>query len=209
MAAYRLMAQRGWGSSLVEAMLALCQAEMEIEDVSGFDKPGESRERLLAVNPLAQLPTLILPEGGVMTESVAIALLLAERFPQAGLAPPPGSAHRPEFLRRLVWLVANVYPNVSVADYPERWVTHDRAELKEAMFAAREVLWREFESRVTLGEWAIGPFSAIDIFVAVMTRWEPGQAWFAREAPALAAIATRIDAHPVLGPVMQRNFRRP
>lgn len=209
MGTYRLMGQKGWGSTLVEAMLALAGADVAFEDVAGFDKPGPSRERLLAFNPLAQVPTLVLPDGTVMTESAAIALLLAERHPEAHLAPPPGSEHRPEFLRRLVWLVANIYPNVSVADYPARWVTHDGEELKARMFAAREILWREFEGRVTPGAWAIGPFSAIDIFVAVMTRWEPGQKWFARECPALSAIAERIDAHPVLGPVMAQNFRRP
>lgn len=36
-----------------------------------------------AVNPMGRLPTLILPDGTVMTESLAIMLLVADRHPEA------------------------------------------------------------------------------------------------------------------------------
>lgn len=119
--AYSVFSVPGWGSVLAEAMLALCPAPARIEDVTGFDQPGAARDRLLRVNPLGQVPTLLLPDGTVMTESAAIALLLSERYPEAGLAPAPGTPLRPGFLRRLVWLAANVYPTFTYGDYPERW----------------------------------------------------------------------------------------
>ncbi|HTW75799.1 MAG TPA: glutathione S-transferase N-terminal domain-containing protein [Steroidobacteraceae bacterium] len=127
---YTLFAVRGWGSALAEAMLALCEAPLRIEEVKGFDRPGAARDRLLCLNALAQLPTLLLPDGTVMTESAAIALLLAERHPQAELAPAAGSALRPTFLRRLVWIVANVYPTFTYGYYPERWVSADEQSLR-------------------------------------------------------------------------------
>ena len=99
----------GWGSVLVEAALVRIGLPYTFEDVAGFDGPGPARDRLLAVNPIAQVPVPVLPDGLIMTESAAILLHLAETYLEAGLAPPVGDPLRPVFLRRLIWLVTAVY----------------------------------------------------------------------------------------------------
>ena len=205
---YELYGAPGWGSTIVEALLTWCGAEFRFEDVSGFDSAGPARERLMALNPLAQVPTLVLPGGEVMTESVAIALLLAEEYPNAGLAPAAGSAARARFLRRLVWLTAAVYPTFSYDDYPERWTVSDQAELQRRVGAHRERLWRLFEAELGTGDWVLGEeFSALDIFVGVMTRWKPRRDWFAVECTGLFAIARRVDGLERLQGVWGRNFK--
>lgn len=204
---YTLFSVPGWGSALAEAMLALCGAPVRIEDVTDFDRPGATRDRLLTVNSLAQVPTLLLPDGATMTESAAIALLLAERHPRAGLAPAPGTPLRATFLRRLIWIAANVYPTFTYGDYPERWVSADAQSLKSSTDALRERLWREFDTDVSEGGWALGPhLCALDVYIAVMTHWRPRRAWFRAHCPRLSAIAARADVHPILGPVLLRNF---
>ena len=204
---YTVFSVPGWGSALAEAMVALCSAPIQIEDVSGCDRPGAARDRLVRINSLGQVPTLLLPDGAVMTESAAIALLLSERHPQAGLAPRPGDPSRPAFLRRLIWLTANVYPTFTYGDYPQRWVSEETKALRTSTDTYRENLWRQFESDVGEDNWVLGAeFSALDVYVAVMTHWRPRRAWFARECPRLSAIAARVDEHPILGAVLQRNF---
>lgn len=204
---YTVFSVPGWGSALAEAMLALCSAPVRIEDVTGFDQPGAARDRLLSVNALGQVPTVHLPDGTLMTESAAFALLLSERYPQAGLAPDPGTPRRPAFLRRLVWIAANVYPTFTYGDYPERWVSADAQCLRASTDAYREQLWQQFESDVSEGGWVLGPqFSALDVYVAIMTHWRPRRAWFFAHCPRLHAIAARADDHPLLKPVLQRNF---
>lgn len=79
-------------------MLAWCGRRYVFEDVSGFDKAGSARDRLLALNPLAQVPTLVSPDGAVPTESAAMGLHLAEPSPQAGLMPAVGHPARAKFL---------------------------------------------------------------------------------------------------------------
>lgn len=195
----------GWGSTLVEAMLAVADIPYDFVDVEGFDRPGPAREKLIALNPLAQVPTLVLADGTVMTESAAIALLLAELSPDAPLAPPPGVPERPIFLRRLIWLVASVYPTFTYADYPERWTT-DTDGLVASVMAHRKHLWRQFEAEVgaphVLGE----RLSALDIYVAAMVNWHPGRAWFDAETPRIAAAADAALAHPAIAAVMARNY---
>lgn len=201
-----LYAVPGWGSVLAEAMLTWCDTPFRIEDVTGFDQPGPSRDRLLAVNPLAQLPTLALPGGTVLTESAAIALYLSEQHPEAALAPLPGTPDRPAFLRRLVWLVANLYPTFTYGDYPERW-TDAPDSLRAATNSHRERLWQQFEADIGPGPWVLGErFSALDLYVGAMTRWRPRRDWFAEHCPKLSAIAAKVDALPKLAPVWARNF---
>ena len=204
---YVLYGVPGWGSVLAEAMLAWCDAPFRLENVEGFDRDGPARDRLLAVNPLAQVPTLVLPDGAVMTESAAIALLLAERCPQAGLAPAPDAPERAAFLRWLVWLVANVYPTFTYGDYPDRWAASAPDELAASTLDHRKRLWRQLEAAVEPGPWVLGErFSALDIYVGAMVHWRPRQEWFGANCPKLAAVADQVDALPKLAPVWRRNF---
>ena len=51
-----------------------------------------------AINPMGKVPAVI-HKGAVITEGAAICTYLAQAFPQAGLAPAPGSAEHAAFLR--------------------------------------------------------------------------------------------------------------
>lgn len=204
---WTLYGARGWGSTLAEGALAWADQPFEFVDVEGFDRPGPARARLLAVNPLARVPTLVAPEGAVLTESAAIVLNLAELHPEAGLAPPPGDPDRARFLDRLIWLVSALYPTFTYRDYPGRWAPSAPDELVARVDAFRETLWLQFETAVGEGPFVLGARpSALDLYVAVMSRWRPRRAWLAAHCPKLHAIALRADDLPRLAPVMRRNF---
>ncbi|THV22249.1 glutathione S-transferase family protein [Peteryoungia ipomoeae] len=204
---YRLYGAPGWGSVLVEAALVQADLDFTFENVEGFDQPGAVRDRLLAVNPLAQVPVLVLPDGATMTESAAILFYLAETHPDAGLAPAIDDPKRPAFLHRLVWLVAAVYATFTYADYPERWAPSAPEELKDRVMARRKLLWQQWETQVQPSPWALGEqFSALDICVCAMSRWQPGRDWMAAHCPKLMSIALKADEEPDLAAVWQRNF---
>jgi hypothetical protein len=92
MAKMRLFGEPGWGSVIVEAQLDWYGLEFDFERVGDLFKSAESRERLSAVNPLAQIPTLVLADGAVLTESAAITLYLAELLGSDSLVPRAGDA---------------------------------------------------------------------------------------------------------------------
>jgi len=206
---YRLFGRTGWGSALIEAQLVWYGRPFEFEEIGDLFKSAEARETLARVNPLAQVPTLVLPDGGLMTESAAITLLLADdAAADRSLVPPPGAPERAAFLRWLVFLVANIYPTFTVADDTSRWISGEapQKELRERFNDYRLRLWRQVESTLGDGPWFLGQrFSALDLYVAVMTRWTPRRPWFA-ETPKLNAIATRTDAVADLAAVLKRNF---
>jgi GST-like protein len=203
-----LYGRPGWGSAIVEAQLVRLGLPYAFRDVGDLFKDEAAREALARTNPIAQVPTLILPDGGVMTESAAITLYLADLTGREDLVPGPRAPERAAFLRWLVYLVANIYPTFTYGDDPARFV---EVEAARAPFRATVDAYGE-RLHAVLGEAAGAPFflgerfSALDIYVAVMTRWRPRRPWFAEHAPRLHAIAIRVDAMEDLAEVWARNF---
>lgn len=199
----QLYGVRGWGSGITEAMLCLADIPYEFIDVEGFDQPDPAQDRLRAINPLGQVPALVLDDGTVMTETAAIALLLADSHP--ALAPPRDTPERAFFYRLLIWLVANVYPTFTYGDYPERWAPSSPTELVAATDRHRQSLYLWLEGQVrepfVLGD----TVSALDIYIAAMVNWRPRAAWFRDNTPKLARIADRTSALPSLALVMRAN----
>src|SRR5215472_7008825 len=67
LAMYTLYARAGWGSVLTEAQLAWYGLPYRLEEVGDLFKDKQAGDKLRTINPLAQLPTLVLPDGQVMT----------------------------------------------------------------------------------------------------------------------------------------------
>lgn len=204
---YRLYHMPGWGSAIVDLQMEFYGLECErIATGDLFDDPGAA-ERLRPVNPRAQLPTLVLPDGQVMTESAAITLHLADVTGRDDLVPGPAAGERAAFLRWLVYLVANVYPTFTYADAPERFVAEaEGAAFRARVLAYRKTLWREVEAAAR-GPWFLGArFTALDIYLAVMTRWSPRDGWFGREVPKICGIGQAAGVRRELAAAFRRNF---
>ena len=205
---YTLWGRPGWGSALVEAQLDWYGLPFAYETVGDLFKDPDAKARLQKVNPLAQVPTLVMPDGSVMSESAAITLLLADVTGSEQLVPGPGAPERQKFLRWLVFLVANIYPTFTYADDPARFVAVNAARdpFRAAADAYAQRLWRQVESEAG-APWFLGErFSALDIYIDVMTRWRPRRGWFEAETPKLFAIVRKTDQRPELKQTWRRNY---
>jgi GST-like protein len=196
---------KGCGSVLVEAALTLANIPYDREEVD-YSTPSPARDRLLAKNPLGQVPTLIAPDGGVMTESAAIVLHLDELAPDAKLLPARGTPERRDALRWLVFLVAAIYPTWTYGDDTAKWVGDAGDRLRESTEAHRKKLWAQMESAAK-GPWFLGQTrSMLDVYISAMTRWRPQRPWFEANTPKLAAIARALDDDAKLAPLWKANF---
>jgi GST-like protein len=208
MSDFILHGRPGWGSAIVEAQLAWYGLPFRQEDSGDVLASDEARTRLRPLNPLAQVPVLVLPGGEAMTESAAITLHLADLTGRDDLVPGPKASERAAFLRWLVFVVANIYPTFTYGDIPERFV---KAEGAGAGFRAEldsytRRLWNMVEGATAAPHFLGERFSALDLYLGVMTRWRPGPKWFAEQAPKVAAAAMRAAEQPAVAPVMERNF---
>jgi len=205
---YTLYARDGWGSAIVEAQLAWYGIDYRRHVVGDLFRSADAREELARFNRITQVPTLLLPDGRVMTESAAITLHLADATGSDELVPGPSAPERPDFLRWLVFLVANLYPTFTYADDPSRFVqvAEARAPFRASVDAYARRLWG-IVGEAAGSPWFLGSrFSAMDLYVGVMTHWRPGREWFASDAPRLAAIANAVDKETRLAEVWRRNF---
>lgn len=201
----------GWGSAIVELQLAFYGLPLRLVETGDVFTNAAARARLATINPLAQIPTLVLPSGEVMTESAAITLHLADMTGRDDLVPGPEASERAAFLRWLVFIVANIYPTFTYADVPTRFVADPAAAeaFRARVDAYAKELWRQVAGAVEAagGPWFLGSrFSALDLYLAVMTRWRPREDWFAAEVPGLLAIARAARQRPGIAAAFARNF---
>jgi GST-like protein len=198
----KVIGTKGCGSVIAEAALILAGISYQREEVD-YEHPTPE---LLALNPLGQVPTIVMNDGSIMTETAAFAIWLDGEHPRAKLLPPAGDPLRAQALRWLVYVVAAIYPTFTYGDQPAKWVGDAGEALRASSNAHRERCWQQVESAAK-GPWFLGDrFSMLDIYIAVMTRWRPRRAWFATNAPKLHAIAIALDTDPRFKPLWDSNF---
>jgi GST-like protein len=201
---YTLYARAGWGSALIETQLAWCGLPYRLEGVGDLFKEETAGEKLPPVNPLMQLPTLVLPDAQIMTESAAITLYLAEATGRSDLVPAPP---RPQFLRWLVFVIANIYPTHTYADVPGRFVAGEKAprafEANVNTYARR--LWEIMDGgqRALVFRCALHGARPIHCGHDEMAAT---RVWFKTHAPRLHAIALAARVAPQIAEVWSRNF---
>ena len=88
---YTLYGKKGSGSASIEAALTLADAPYRNIETASW-KPNAAFQDLLKINPIGQIPTLVLPDGSALSESVAILIYLDGALPAAKLLPRDPSA---------------------------------------------------------------------------------------------------------------------
>jgi len=121
---YVLYGKLGSGAASVHAALEIAGTPYRLVETASWE-PNAAFDELLAVNPIGQIPTLKLPDGSALSESAAILIHLADRFPSSHLlSSDPGT--RAQQIRGLVYIAANCYACITIIDFPERfWAEAD------------------------------------------------------------------------------------
>jgi GST-like protein len=207
MSGYKLYGAKGGGSMIIEGAFALAKLPLEVEYFTWTDL-GLEHEELRAVNPLMQVPSLVCPDGAVMTESAAILMHVDDIAPHVGLVPGREHKRRRDFLRFLMLLNTAIYPSFTYGDSPRKWLNGDEDAgkvLRTTTDDHRKSLWRYAESWT--GEpWFLGAdFSAIDLYLWPMTWWRPGRDWFKAEAPKIHAIGLKVEQMAEIAPIHARQ----
>jgi GST-like protein len=115
---------------------------------------------------------------------------------------------RSVFYRWVVYVVAAIYPTFTYGDDPKKWVKDEAGakQLRESTDAHRQEMWLRLEA-IAGSPWFLGEKrTALDLYLACMTRWRPGRKWFASNTPKLVAIARKVTTLPELAGVMKKNF---
>ena len=198
----------GSGSVPIEAMLTLQGIPYEVVEAVTWEDEA-ARQLVATINPLRQVPALVLPDGEILTESAAILIHLGDLYPQARLAPAPGDPRRAQYLRWMTYVSAAIYALVWIIDDPAR-VVDGQAEMQKVgdrLRDRRAECWRMMDEQIAPGRYILGDeLSALDLYVAVISRFAPGRRRFYQSAPKMAAIVRRVDADPRLQEFWARRY---
>ncbi|MGH6890519.1 MAG: glutathione S-transferase family protein [Rhizomicrobium sp.] len=198
------------GAFAVEAALAEAGAKYEFREVS-LERNEQRQPDFLRLNPVGKMPAVQLPEGKILTETLAILLTISERFPDAQLLPPPGSFARAEALRWLAFMTSEIYPMVEIDDYPARFVP-EGAQSEGLKIKARDRIRERLmilESAVS-GPWLLADgFSLADIYAALFISWNSARDWRDQHVPKICGIARGVAKRPRIAPVWPPQFPIP
>jgi GST-like protein len=197
------------GSASVEAALVWAGLPYRVVTAASWE-PGPGLDELKRVNPLAQIPTLVTPEGGVLTESAAILIHLGLVHPDSGLLPSDATA-RAQAIRGLVYVTANCYATISVIDFPERWCHEPdeamRAQMRQGSRVWLHALWDRFADSFPTAPFLGGAQpGALDLLACVVSKWSGTRAHLRDARPAFSDLLTRIEQHPRLKTVFDRHW---
>ena len=206
---YTLYGKKGSGSASTQAALEIIGAPFRIVETASWE-PNDAFAELLKLNPLGQIPTLVLPDGSVLSESAAILIHLGSVHPASGLLPAAESA-RAQAIRGLVFIAANCYAAISIFDFPERWcMDADEATQVRIRAGTRARLHRHWEmfadlfpAHPYLGGERIG---ALDLLAAVVSKWSGSRPHLQQARPAFHETLLRIEAHPKVAPVFAQHW---
>jgi glutathione S-transferase len=143
------------------ALWMLEEAGCAYERVPVDIRAGEQRQpEFLAINPMGKVPAL---EDGAarLAESAAICAYVAERCPEAGLAPPLGDPLRGRYLHWLFFSAGCIEPA-----FTSKLTGASPMSPSQAGWGSYEDVMRVLEGIVAPGPWALGErFSAVDVML--------------------------------------------
>ncbi len=204
-----LFGTQGSGSAAAEAALDVAGLDYRKVDAASW-KPSPGLEELKRVNPLAQIPTLVLDDGSVLSESAAILVHLGLTHPVSGLMATDPS-RRAQQIRGLVYVAANCYAGIGILDYPDRWYPDPDEAAKQAMQtrgrARLHELWALFADQFPATPWLSGDrLGALDILAATVSMWSGARKALAASRPEFSALLARIEADPRVAAVWARHW---
>jgi glutathione S-transferase len=122
----------------------------------------------LAINPMGKVPALRHGRT-IVTEAAAICAYLADVFPEAGLAPSPGSQLRGPYYR---WLFFAAGPIEAANTDKALGVTIRPEHVRMVGYGAPEQMLAALEDRLERSEYIAGDrFTAADIYVGSHVGW--------------------------------------
>ncbi|MFA3761175.1 glutathione transferase GstA [Yersinia sp. 2544 StPb PI] len=141
--------------------------DFSIESVDLAAKITETGEDYLSISPKGQVPALVLDDGSLLTEGVAIVQYLADMVPDRHLIAPSGTLSRYHAIEWLNFIATELHKGFSPLFNPK---TPD-----DYKTIARERLNKQFsyvDSVLAQHDYLLGKkFSVADAYLFTVTRW--------------------------------------
>ncbi len=163
-------------------------------------KAGEQRQpEFLAINPLGKVPA-IRHGDEVVTEQVAIHILLGDLFPEAGMTPAVTDRLRGPYLRWLVYYAACFEPAVV-----DRFMKREPAPESQSPYGTYEQVMEILRKQLAKGPYILG-----DTFTVADSLWGTALHWtlafeIVPDFPEFRSYMERITQRPAFIAAMEKD----
>lgn len=205
---YKLYWAPGCGSFAPHVALNEVGAQHELIEVD-LEANQHLTPDFLAVNPRAQVPALTLPDGTVMTESVAMMMHIADCHPRFGLMPPVGTAQRAEAYRWLVFCAVNLYEAGCRVSHPGYYTADPSGHrgVQEKSLNDLNDYWAMVNEAIDGGPFLFGEtYTVVDICLLMIAQWHPDTDGLMRRLPKLASLCDTVRKRPSIAAIWDSNF---
>lgn len=141
--------------------------DFTLDGVDLIKKRLENGDDFFAVNPKGQVPALLLDDGTLLTEGVAIMQYLADSVPDRQLLAPVSSISRYKTLEWLNYIATELHKGFTPLfrpDTPEEYKPTVRALLEKKM--------QYVDAALKEGQWICGSrFTIADAYLFTVLRW--------------------------------------
>lgn len=186
----------------VQWLLNELGVECEVVDFN----PADLSPELLKLNPAGKLPVLV--DGDVvLTESAAIPLYLAEKYPEKGFI-PADLANRGQMYRWIFFLVTEIeQPLWRIALNTQIYAEEDRvpADIANATRDCKKMV-AVFENHMKDREFVVGERLSVADFMAAYTLDWANEGKMLGDAPQLRAYVETIYARPTAPMTIKEGF---
>lgn len=167
--------------------------KFDLERVDLKARKTASGKDFLKINPKGYVPALELENGTVLTEGAAIVQFLADRKPDTGLAPAPGSLARVRLQEQLNFLASELHKAFSPLFNP--------ATPEDVKATATDRVARRFDDLENLlgdgRSYLMGEgYSVADAYLFVLASWTKPTGIDLSRWPKVKALVQRIAQRP-------------
>ncbi len=176
-----------------------------------IDAGAQRNPEYLQLNPSGRVPTLVV-DGKPYGESAALLMLLAERHPEAALAPAVHSHDRPQWLETMVYLANTLLPAMRDWFYAGKDGDPGGAASVTSLAKQRiEGAWDFLNPRLAGQQsYLVGNrLSTADLLATMLMRWSRNMPRPATTWPHIGAYAERLRTLPSFVEVNRREKLTP
>ncbi len=184
------------GACSLSPHIALREAGLpfDLEQVDLNNKQTKSGADYRTINPKGYVPALQLDDGQVLTEAAMIVQYIADKKPEAKLAPPAGTRERYLLQEWLNFIATELHKGLSPlfkSNVPEAW----QQVVKDTIAARFDFLTKRLQGKpYAMGE----SFTVADGYLFTILNWTNFLKIDLGKWPALKAYQERIAARPAV-----------
>jgi glutathione S-transferase len=191
-------------SCAIATHIALEEAVADYKTVKLDLTAGDQRKpEYLKINPKGRVPTLV-TDRGILTETVALLLYIAQTHPKANLAPTdPFELARMQAFN--AYMASTVHVNHSHKARGYRWsddpdvIENLKVKVAQNMTDCAAII----ESDYFEGPWVLGKqFTVSDPYLYIIATWMPGDGVDMAKFPKISAHKAAMDQRPAVQRVM-------